>query len=136
MPPSLRFLASLVGFATLCAVVSLAVIEYQEKQQAREFAEQMTGGDVEAGKQAMRRFGCGACHQIPNVDGAEGKVGPSLKGIATTAQIAGRLSNQPENMVRWLRYPQAVNPQSGMPDLAISEVEARDMAAHLYTLRH
>jgi cytochrome c len=38
-------------------------------------------------------------------------------------------------MVRWLRQPQAVNPKSAMPDLGVSESDARDIAAFLSTLR-
>jgi cytochrome c1 len=45
------------------------------------------------------------------------------------------LPNTPENMVRWLREPQAVNPRSAMPDLGVSEGDARDIAAFLSTIR-
>jgi hypothetical protein len=38
-------------------------------------------------------------------------------------------------MLRWLRTPQEVNPRTAMPDLGVSERDARDMAAYLYTLR-
>jgi cytochrome c1 len=38
-------------------------------------------------------------------------------------------------MVLWLRHPQKVDPKSAMPDLGVSEPEARDMTAYLYTLK-
>ncbi len=135
MRPSLRFLAALAGTATLCAAASLAVLERQERNGTRVAAEQLTGGRVEAGAQAIRRDGCGGCHQIRGIDGADGQVGPSLNGIAIRAEIAGRLSNQPANLIRWIRHPQEVDPGNGMPDSSISETDTRDIAAYLYTLK-
>jgi cytochrome c1 len=62
-------------------------------------------------------------------------VGPPLDRIATRGYIAGVLANTPQNMVRWLRDPPAVDARTAMPDLGLSEAEARDIAAYLYTLK-
>lgn len=91
-------------------------------------------GDVEAGRQAIGQYLCATCHQIPGVTGAHRHVGPPLTGIATRRYIAGIALNTPENMVRWLRNPQEMDPLSAMPDLGVSEEDARDIAAYLYTL--
>jgi cytochrome c len=45
------------------------------------------------------------------------------------------LPNTTENMVRWIRQPQAVNPRSAMPDLGVNERDAQDIAAYLSTLK-
>jgi len=37
-------------------------------------------------------------------------------------------------MVRWIRGPQRFHPGSAMPDLGVSERDARDIAAYLYAL--
>jgi cytochrome c len=95
----------------------------------------LTGGDVDRGKIAVARYGCDACHAIEGVPGAQGDVGPSLDGIAERTEIAGKLSNQPDNMVRWIREPQQVAPGNGMPNLGVDDRDARDMAAYLYTMR-
>jgi cytochrome c1 len=50
--------------------------------------------------------------------------------------LAGQLPNTPDNMMRWLREPQKVESGSAMPDLNVTESDARDMAAFLYTLRN
>ncbi len=92
------------------------------------------GGDPTRGKTAMRRYGCGACHTIPGVDGANGKVGPSLEGAGTRAYIAGVLPNVPEYMVRWIQHPQSVDWRKAMPEMGVTDSDARDMAAYLYTL--
>jgi cytochrome c1 len=49
--------------------------------------------------------------------------------------IAGVLPNTPENMIRWLQNPQAVDHLTVMPNMGITEADARDIAGYLYTLR-
>ena len=61
-------------------------------------------------------------------------VGMALGGLATRSLIAGKLVNTPENMLRWLRYPQPVD-KMAMPDLQVAEADARELAAYLETLR-
>jgi cytochrome c2 len=135
MPSSLRFVLLLFVLAALSAPVSVYLIERQDSEQARTQAEALTGGHVDAGKSAILRYGCAGCHQIPGVEAAEGKVGPSLKGLAVRAEIAGKLPNQPDKLMLWLRHPQAVDPGNGMPEMGVTPRDARDMAAYLYTLR-
>ena len=90
--------------------------------------------DAERGRVAVREYGCGACHAIPGVPGADGRVGPPLERIATRAYIAGVLPNTRANMERWIRAPQTVDANTAMPDVGVSAVDARDIAAFLYTL--
>ena len=93
------------------------------------------GGDAGRGRGIIQRVGCGSCHVIPGVPGATGSVGPALAGTVGQAFIAGRLQHTPENLVRWIRDPRDVDPQTAMPDLGLSEDQARDVAAYLYTIR-
>jgi cytochrome c len=95
----------------------------------------VVGGDPERGRTSLGGFGCGSCHVIPGVRGANGMVGPPLTGFAGRAYIAGQLANQPDNLVRWIQDPQAVEPGTAMPNLGVVPEVARDMAAYLYTLR-
>ncbi|GGY10485.1 c-type cytochrome [Massilia dura] len=90
--------------------------------------------DVERGRMALTQYACQACHSIPGVTGPATFVGPPLKGLARRKYVAGGLPNSPDNLVRWIRAPQAVHPQSAMPDLGVSERDARDMAAYLLSL--
>ncbi len=91
--------------------------------------------DAERGKRALRQYGCIACHEIPGEVGPEARLGPTLHGIGSRLMLGGVLPNSPENMARWLRAPQAFSPHSAMPVLGVTERDARDMAAHLATLR-
>jgi cytochrome c1 len=93
------------------------------------------GGDPERGKQAIAYHGCGSCHTIPGVRGADALVGPSLERVGGRAYIGGVLQNNPDNLVRWIVDPPAVDPQTAMPNIHVSEADARDIAGYLYTLR-
>lgn len=95
----------------------------------------LTGGDPDSGRVAMKRFGCGACHTIAGIPGANTLVGPPLTGIAQRSFIGGVLPNSPENLVKWIQDPQAIDPKSAMPNLGVSQSTARSMAAYLYTLK-
>lgn len=96
---------------------------------------QVPGGDASRAQPLLRAYGCAACHTIPGVIGANQSVGPSLDGYAQRAYIAGKLPNEPENLVYWLRAPQSVVPGNAMPNLGVTEQDARDIAAYLYTLK-
>jgi cytochrome c len=93
------------------------------------------GGDVERGRVALRQYACGTCHVIPGVTGADALAGPPLNGIATRRYVGGVLPNTPENLVQWIRDPQGASPMSAMPDLGVTEGDALDMIAYLYTLQ-
>jgi len=83
---------------------------------------------------SIAAMGCGACHHIPGIPGANGMVGPPLDNVAQRGILAGELANSPENMVRWIRDPQSVEPATAMPNLHIGEQSARDIVAYLYSL--
>jgi mono/diheme cytochrome c family protein len=92
-------------------------------------------GNADAGRRALDQYACTTCHVIPLVTGATRHVGPPLGGIATRSYIGGALPNTPENMVRWLKSPPRVKPGTAMPDLGVSDQDARDLAAYLATLK-
>jgi mono/diheme cytochrome c family protein len=91
--------------------------------------------DPERGRVALHQNACNACHVIPGVTGAGVYVGPPLKGIASRQFIAGTLLNTQDNMRRWIVETQQVKPGTAMPQLGVSERDARDMAAYLATLK-
>lgn len=101
---------------------------------AREAAA-LTGGDPVRGEAAIRKYGCDTCHTIPGIGRAKGLVGPDLDQVAKRAYLAGRLPNSPANMMQWIQHPQRVDPGQVMPEMGVSDREARDITAYLYTLR-
>lgn len=94
------------------------------------------GGDVDRGRLLVDGYGCGTCHSIPDLPGADALVGPPLDGFARQAYIAGRLPNQPRNLMDWLMDPPAIKPMTAMPDLGVTADDARDMASYIYTLKN
>ena len=98
-------------------------------------AEAAHPADTERGKTALSQYACASCHEIPGIVGAKSPVGPPLGGVASRKYLGGVLPNTPQNMLRWIRSPQSVDAQSAMPDLGVSERDARDIAAYLETLR-
>lgn len=93
------------------------------------------GGDSQRGRQVLLNYGCEACHTIPGIQGADATVGPPLNAWADRRYIAGTLPNTPAHLIRWIQYPQAVEPGTAMPNMGVTDQDARDMAAYLYTLR-
>jgi cytochrome c len=91
---------------------------------------------VEAGRQLASRYGCGVCHVIPGVDGAVGQLGPSLAGVASRPKISlGTVDNTHANLAQFIQDPASRNPQSSMPPMAITDVEAGAIASYLGTLK-
>lgn len=102
---------------------------------SKEHSIKIDGGDAKRGKAAVERYGCAACHAIPGGANQGSNVGPPLHKIALRGYIGGVLPNTPADMVRWLQNPPAVDPRTAMPNLGVSEAEAKDIAAYLYTLK-
>jgi putative membrane protein len=101
---------------------------------ARATAITLTGGDPARGRDVVRVYGCHTCHTIPGVPGADATVGPSLAQLAGRGYVAGR-TNAPDQLIAWIRHPQRVRAGTPMPDTGVTERDARDIAAYLYTLR-
>jgi mono/diheme cytochrome c family protein len=120
-------------------LAGLAPAEYRRRAAAAPpappAATAQTPADARRGKIAIQQYACATCHEIPGIVGANKPVGPPLDGMARRGFIGGILANEPANMARWLRDPQAVSPESAMPNLGVTERDARDIAAYLYTLR-
>ena len=67
--------------------------------------------------------------------GGDGLVGPPIDHWAGRRIIAGEVPNDPERPITWLTVPQSIEPGTAMPNMGVSDGEARDVAACLYTLR-
>lgn len=88
-------------------------------------------GDAAEGRELFIGYGCGACHQVSGVRGADGRVGPDLDGLADQRIIAGVLTNTPERLAAWIRDPRAYSQDTGMPDVGVTEEHSADIAAFL-----
>jgi cytochrome c1 len=77
---------------------------------------------------------CAACHQVPGVAAAHGRVGPSLAHIGRQQILAGHLANTPGEMVRWIEHPQSVLPGDAMPEMGLSHDDVLKIVDYLYTM--
>ena len=115
----------------LAAAATTGGCDNETKQLARAIA----GGDPDRGHAAIQTYGCASCHTIPGVRGATALVGPPLTQIGGRMYIGGVLQNTPENMIRWIENPPAVDAKTAMPNLHVTQPDARDIATYLYTLQ-
>jgi cytochrome c2 len=123
-------------FVTL-AVVALIAYGYHQLRfslEQRQAAVALTHGDPDRGAVAIGQYGCGGCHAIPGITGANGRVGPDLTDIARQIYVAGVLTNTPEHLIAFIADPKSADPKTAMPLTGISAAEARDVAAYLYAI--
>jgi cytochrome c2 len=126
------FRAKLVALSAILFLFLVAISCGKEDEQ---IAAAMTGGEPSRGKIAISRYGCSACHTIPGVRDANALVGPPLNQIASRSYIGGVLPNTPDNMIRWVQDPPAIDHLTAMPKLGVNDQDARDIASYLYTLK-
>lgn len=97
-------------------------------------SQQVGAGEPEIGARLIVDYGCVSCHVVPGIDAEPAYVGPPLDHWGQRSYIAGNLTNNEENLVRWLVDPQAVEQGTAMPDLDVTERDATNMAAYLLSL--
>ena len=91
-------------------------------------------GAAAEGKAVFARSACVGCHTIRGV--SAGVLGPDLTHFGSRALFgAGLWPNTADNVVAWVRDPPALKPGSKMPNLHLSETEARALAAYLTSLK-
>ena len=125
--------ASVRTFALTVMLAGAGVACIREEETPPE--QRVRGGDAKRGKGQIVAYGCGSCHVIPGVSGANGMVGPPLTAWSQRRIIAGEVTNTPDNLVYWITVPQSIEPGVAMPNLGVSDGQARDIAAYLYTLK-
>lgn len=120
----------LITFLAL-AVALLATVPQHRSIIAKQ---SVPAGDPLKAPAAIRKYGCGSCHEIPGVAGAHGMAGPKLTDISKRSFLAGQLPNNPEDLMLWIEHPQQIRPGVDMPDMGVTDADARNIAAYLYSL--
>ena len=123
----------LICFAVL-SCIGAGVFIAQQRMAERTEAPLGYLGSPQRGRALLSAHGCPACHLVPG-SALQGMVGPPLTGMGSRSYIAGRFPNARIDMEQWIRRPQEMKPGTAMPDLGVSERDARDMASYLATLR-
>ena len=84
--------------------------------------------------QALIARNCAACHQVPGVPAAKGRVGPALTQMSHQQTVAGHFLNTPQNLIRWIEHPQDLLPGDVMPEMGLTHEQARKIATFLYAV--
>jgi cytochrome c len=121
--------------ALAALALALAVLAAGGCRHVLEQPPEVMEGNPNEGRRLIEEYGCGSCHTIPGIREANAHVGPPLTNWAQRGFIAGRLANSPDNLAEWIENPQEIDPETAMPNLGVSPVEARDIAAYLFTIR-
>jgi cytochrome c2 len=127
-----RYLA-LFGIIVALGCAALVGWQVSEASQEATIGRSLTGGDPAHGPMLMIRYGCSGCHTIPGVPGANGQVGPALSDLRQRVYVGGVVRNTAGNLIDWIVDPRALSPRTAMPVTGISQAEARDVAAYLYS---
>ncbi len=78
---------------------------------------------------------CVNCHAVAGT-AANQTVGPDLTHLASREMLAGEAApNTPEELYRWLKDPNAIKPESHMPDFKLTDDEAHQLVAYLEGLK-
>jgi cytochrome c oxidase subunit 2 len=86
------------------------------------------------GKALFARSACVGCHTIEGV--SAGVLGPNLTHFgARTMLAAGMWPNTPDNVAAWVKAPQRLKPGVKMPDLGLTDEQAKALAAYLTSLK-
>ncbi len=91
---------------------------------------------VGTGQKLFLTKGCVGCHSLQASNAPKGMIGPNLANVGARTWIAaGTLPNTDENLTRWIRNPQQWKQGVVMPNLGITEDEAKALVAFLRTHR-
>lgn len=119
---------------TRCVLVTVLTLSACSDETSKPWRS-VANGDLERGRTALTSYGCVACHTIPGVRGSNSLTAPPLIGISHRSHLAGMLENTPENLRFWIQHPRRINPHTAMPEQGVTDQDASDMAAYLYTTR-
>ncbi len=121
--------------ARLTSGVSLLVLGLLAAAARAESSEAYVVGSPGHGAELIAEKGCGSCHMIPGIRGADGLVGPPLILWGRRIFVAGLLRNTQQNVAAWVLNPQRFVPGNAMPSTGLTPSDALDVAAYLESLK-
>jgi len=107
---------------------------FEQWAAAQKAAAPEPSGDAAEGKSVFARSACVGCHTIRGV--SAGALGPDLSHFGSRELFgAGLWPTTVDNVVAWLKDPPALKPGSRMPNLHLSDAEAKALAVYLTSLK-
>lgn len=114
------------------SIVNYLFKEKQEVDLEKSYSNYL--GDIEEGKKIFESVGCMGCHTVnedPDIEEETSltsllkKQGPNLIGLGS--------KTTPEWIYKWIKNPKEYWPETKMPDLRLSDKEAKNITAYLYS---
>ena len=106
----------------------------------RDAAAEIARGDAAHGREVMEAKGCPSCHVFTGVPALAGasKLDPGDRRVATSLALAPDLRHarerlQPDALLGWLTSASKMKPDTAMPELPLTPIEVRDIAAYVMT---
>lgn len=124
----------------LMRFIVIARPENEFNQWLRDQAQQArtpTTGSAARGFEVFMGNACIGCHAIEGTN-AQGRTAPNLTHFGSRLTLgANRLENTPENVVRWIKNPQAFKPGAKMPawEGVLSDEDIKAIADYLESLK-
>ena len=90
--------------------------------------------EAATGKAIFARSACVGCHTIRGV--SAGVLGPDLTHFGSRTMLAaGMWPNTAPNVAAWVKNPQGLKPGAKMPNVPLTDEQAKDLAAYLTALK-
>ena len=130
----LRFLRTMfiAGAAVVLIGAAIGIVAWRRIE--HEKTPTGCNGSPARGRNLVVAYGCVACHDIPGAT-PRGLAGPPLDHFGSRAYIAGKITNEPIELQSWIRDPQRLKAGTAMPNVGVTERDARDITAYLATLK-
>jgi mono/diheme cytochrome c family protein len=91
------------------------------------------GGDARNGKQVFESVGCQACHVAGDFSTVRDARGTSYDIAPELTRVGSKVN--PDWMFDWIKNPRHYNPETRMPNLRLTDSEAKDVVAFLMTMK-
>jgi mono/diheme cytochrome c family protein len=113
--------------------VTAYLFSVSARSEYRNSGDSPAGGNPQRGKQLVETAGCLACHAVGENTKVRETRGTSYD-IAPELTRVGSKTN-PAWLYDWIRNPRRFNPTTKMPNLRLTDGEARDIVSYLTTLK-
>lgn len=91
---------------------------------------------IQKGKELFNSATCVQCHRVDGNPEAKAAIAPDLTHLADRETLgAGVLKNTPENLAKWMQNPQNFKPGAYMPNMRLTDEDAKSIAAYLESLK-
>ncbi len=90
-------------------------------------------GNVDHGKELVDKVGCKGCHVVEEDTRVRTARGTSYDIAPELTRVGSKANN--DWLYEWIKNPRSVNPEARMPNLRLTDQEARDIVSYLMTLK-